>query len=143
MRTKAPAARLSGASFVTHTANGNQSSGATPANTSAVALTPPMARMTSANSAGSRHPPRRMARIVNASIHGRPANGRRMTDSRAASVSVYGVSAYANDATAAGIVPKRSVRRRNHTPAPARNRIEPSHNRCANHIGTPVTSASQ
>ena len=78
---------------MTHTANGNHSSGATPANTSAVALTPPTASTTSANNAGSRQPPRRMARIVNASIQGRPAKGSRMTESRAASVSVYGVSA--------------------------------------------------
>ncbi len=84
-----------------------------------------------------------MARMVNANIHGKPAKGNRMTDSRAASVSVYGVSAYAKAATAAGNVSKRSVRNRNHMPTPARNRIEPSHTRCANHIGMPVTSANQ
>ena len=55
-----------------------------PAKTSAVALTLPITWTVSANSAGYRHPPRRSPRIRNASIHGRPAQGKRMTEMRAA-----------------------------------------------------------
>jgi hypothetical protein len=80
---------------------------------------------------------------VNAIIHGKPVNGRRMPDSRASSVNVYGVSAYANAATVMGSVDHRKVRSRNQTPAPAKNSNDPSQSRCATHIGRPTFSVSQ
>ncbi len=79
-----PSARRSRTSRVTKTAYGIQSSGPSPANTSAVTFTLPMTWTTSAKSAAWRHPPRRSARISNASIHGSPAQGSSSTDSRPA-----------------------------------------------------------
>jgi len=48
-----------------------------------VALTPPTVTVSRANSAGDRHPPVRMLRDARPMSHGRPANGRRMTEMRA------------------------------------------------------------
>ena len=75
-----------------NSAYGIHRTGATPAKTSAVAFTLPITWTRSAKSAACRHPPRRRARISNASIHGRPAHGSRSTESRAAYSSQYGLS---------------------------------------------------
>ena len=67
-----------------------------PANTSAVAFTPPTICTTMAKIAAYFHVPRlsgaRSARMVSASIHGSPAHGSRITEMRDEKSSVYGVS---------------------------------------------------
>ena len=47
---------------------------------------------TTANSAGSRHPPRRSATMVRPSMNGRPAQGSRITEIRPAYCRKYGES---------------------------------------------------
>jgi hypothetical protein len=51
-----------------------------------------MVSTTSANRAGSRHPPRRVARIANPTSHGKPAHANSSTERRAVNASWYGVS---------------------------------------------------
>ena len=84
MRASVCAARRQSTSRVINTAYGIHSSGATSANTSAVAFTLPTIWMTMANAAGYRHPPLRRARTISASIHPSPAHGSRITEIRAA-----------------------------------------------------------
>ena len=66
--------------------------GATLASKSADAFTPPIANITSANNAGSRHPPLRTDRMVSPTSQGRPAHGSRISEMRAVKASWYGVS---------------------------------------------------
>ena len=54
---------------------------------SELALTLPMVRITSANRAGSRQPPRRTARIASPTSHGNPAHARSSTEIRAVNAS--------------------------------------------------------
>ncbi len=70
----------------------NQSAGPMPTNSSELALTEPIVRTTSANSAGSRQPCRRTARMLSPTSHGRPAQASSSTEIRAVNASWYGVS---------------------------------------------------
>ncbi len=54
-----------------------------PTNTSELALTLPIVRTTSANSAGSRQPPRRTDRMTSPMSHGNPAHESSSTEIRA------------------------------------------------------------
>ncbi len=118
-----------------------------PANTSAVAFTPPTICTTMAKIAAYFHVPRlspaRNARIVSANIHGRPAHGSRMTEMRDEKSSVYGVSMNTTVATAIPGPRTCSVRNRNSTPSAAPNRIEPSQSRCDTHAGRPSRCRAQ
>ncbi|CAB4665358.1 unannotated protein [freshwater metagenome] len=76
--------RFAETSLLPHTAQGSHSAGATPAKINDVALTPPTIWTVIAMSAGYLQPPFRNAKMVNASSHGRPAQGKRITDIRAA-----------------------------------------------------------
>ena len=58
----------------------------------AVALIPLTSATVSANSAGQRHPPRRRARMVKASMKGSPDQGSRITEIRLAYCKKYGDS---------------------------------------------------
>ena len=93
MRTPAPTAAPRAARPRQASTN-NQSAGPMRTNTSELAFTLPMVRITSANSAGSRHPPRRTARMVKPTSHGRPAQASKSTEIRAVKASWYGVSMY-------------------------------------------------
>ena len=64
-----------------------------------LALIPLTTATTRAKSAGYRQPPRRRARTAKATIHGRPAQGRRMTEMRPAYWRKYGDSMNASAAT--------------------------------------------
>ena len=124
-----------------------QSTGAMPANTSAVAFTLPTICTTMAKIAAYFHVPRlsgaRSAWMVSASIHGSPAHGRRITEMRDEKSSVYGVSMNSTVATTAPGPRTCSVRSRNSTPSAAPNRIEPSHSRCDTQAGTPARCRTQ
>ena len=63
-----------------------------PTNSSELAFTEPMVRTTRANSAGSRQPCRRTARMLRPTSHGSPAHASRSTEIRAVNASWYGVS---------------------------------------------------
>ena len=84
MRPIAASARRTAISRETHMAYTNQSTGPMPAKSNAVALTPPTIAITTANHAGHRHPPSRPARIAMPMSQGSAANGRRITEMRAA-----------------------------------------------------------
>ena len=91
MRSATPTARRASDSPL-RTANTSHSTGAIPTSSSDVAFVLPTTSVRSANSAGSRQPPRRRARAVNAIIHGSPAHGRRIAEIRPVYASWYGVS---------------------------------------------------
>ncbi len=84
MRPTAASARRTSISFVIQIAYANQSTGPMPANSRAVAFTPPTSAMTTANHAGQRQPPWRPARIASPISHGSAAQGSRITEMRAA-----------------------------------------------------------
>ncbi len=84
MRAYAPRARRQVASRFTQTQNGSHSVVPTSTNTREVALMPPMSCTTMANSAASRQPLPRMARMVKATIQGRPDHGDATTECLAA-----------------------------------------------------------
>jgi len=70
----------------------SQSTGAMPTSKSEGALMLPAVTATSANNAGSRHPPRLSARAVKPTSHGSAAHGSKITEMRAVNASWYGVS---------------------------------------------------
>ena len=121
----------------------SQSTGAMPTNRSDDALVLPIRRITSANSAGSRHPPRRAARIVRPISHGRPAHGSSSTEIRAVNASWYGVSTYTIAPTSAPARFVPSIVNSQSAPAAAANEIEPRNRRCATQSGTPSWSMTQ
>ncbi len=121
----------------------SQSPGATIASSRVAALMLPAARVTSANSAGSRHPPRSTARIVSPTSHGRAAHARRSTESRAVNASWNGVSMYTKAPASAPVRRTPSNRNSQRAPSTATSEIEPSQNLCATHTGIPNVWVSQ
>ncbi len=90
---RAPARSASrNASLPRHASRSSHSAGPMHTNDNELAFTLPMVRMTRANSAGSRQPPRRTARIASPTSHGKPAQESSSTEIRAVNASWYGVS---------------------------------------------------
>ena len=112
-------------------------------NTSDDALTDPMVRSTNANSAGSRHPRFRTARIVSPTSHGSPAHASRITEIRAVNASWYGVSMYTSAPASAPARRVPSIVNNHRAPSAAASEMVPSQSRCATQSGTPTWSMSQ